>query len=208
MRIVYVLTSLGVGGAVRQALAVADRMAHRGHEVAILVLSPRLVDEWPTNLPTVYLNMRKTPVSFQAGLVEGRRFLRGFPPTCFTATAFTPTSLLACSNSQYPPPKLSPLFTTFTKAAGCVCWPTASLIYWQAAPPPSIKPLLIVSFALKLFLERSVSSFPTELTWPNSHPAKSAVRTLGRRWPQATASSGLPPAGSSLPRTFPTFCAP
>ena len=80
MRIVYVLTSLGVGGAERQALAVADRMAHRGHEVAILVLSPRLVDEWPTNLPTVYLNMRKTPVSFQAGLVEARRFLRGFPP--------------------------------------------------------------------------------------------------------------------------------
>src|ERR1035438_9635241 len=56
------------------------------------------------------------------------------PPTCFTATAFTPTSLLACSNSWYPPPKLSPLFTTFTKAAGCVCCPTASLMYWQAAP--------------------------------------------------------------------------
>src|ERR1019366_9417433 len=79
MRIVYVLTSLGVGGAERQALAVADRMAHRGHEVAVLVLSPRLVDEWPTNLPTVYLNMRKTPVSVLAGLTQARRFLRGPP---------------------------------------------------------------------------------------------------------------------------------
>src|ERR1035438_3965404 len=32
------------------------------------------------------------------------------PPPCFTATAFTPTSFLACSNSWYPPPKLSTLF--------------------------------------------------------------------------------------------------
>jgi glycosyltransferase involved in cell wall biosynthesis len=88
MRIVYMLTSLGVGGAERQALAVADRMAHRGHEVAILVLSPRLVDEWPTNLPTVYLNMRKTPVSFQAGLVQARRFLRGFRPDLLHSHSF------------------------------------------------------------------------------------------------------------------------
>src|ERR1017187_208372 len=88
MRIVYMLTSLGVGGAERQALAVADRMAHRGHEVAILVLSPRLVDEWPTNLPTVYLNMRKTPMSFQAGLVQARRFVRGFPPGLLPSHSF------------------------------------------------------------------------------------------------------------------------
>jgi glycosyltransferase involved in cell wall biosynthesis len=80
MRIVYVLTSLGVGGAERQALAVADRMAHRGHEVSVLVLSPRLVDEWPTNLPTVCLNMRKTPVSVLSGLAQARHFLRGFRP--------------------------------------------------------------------------------------------------------------------------------
>src|ERR1019366_2433782 len=142
-----------------------------------------------------------------AGLTQARRFLRGPPPTCFLGTDFTHTSLLACSNSLYPPPKMSPLFRQFTKAAGCVCCPTPSLMYWPAAPPPSVKPLLIVSFSLKLFLERSVSSFPTELTWQNPHPAKSAVRTLGRRWPQATASSGLPPAALSSPRTFPTFCA-
>ena len=34
MRIVYVLTSLGMGGAERQALAQAERMAERGHSVA------------------------------------------------------------------------------------------------------------------------------------------------------------------------------
>jgi len=42
MRIVYLLTSLGVGGAEKQALAVAERMAKRGHTVAVLVLMPRL----------------------------------------------------------------------------------------------------------------------------------------------------------------------
>ncbi len=42
MRIVTVLTSLGVGGAEKQALAVAERMAKRGHAVALVVLRPRL----------------------------------------------------------------------------------------------------------------------------------------------------------------------
>jgi hypothetical protein len=34
MRIVYLLASLGVGGAEKQALAVSERMAKRGHTVA------------------------------------------------------------------------------------------------------------------------------------------------------------------------------
>lgn len=88
MRIVYVLTSLGVGGAERQALAVADRMARRGHNVAVLVLSLRLVDEWPTTLPTVHLNMRKTPVSVFAGLARARSFLRDFRPDLLHSHSF------------------------------------------------------------------------------------------------------------------------
>ena len=36
MRIVYVLTSLGVGGAEKQAIALAEQMQLRGHSVAIL----------------------------------------------------------------------------------------------------------------------------------------------------------------------------
>ena len=52
MRIVYLLTSLGVGGAEKQALAVAERMATRGHTVQIMVLMPRLDEEWPTDLHT------------------------------------------------------------------------------------------------------------------------------------------------------------
>ena len=67
MRIVTVLTSLGVGGAEKQALAVAERMAKRGHTVAVLVLMPPVAEEWPTTIRTVYLGVRKTPGSVLRG---------------------------------------------------------------------------------------------------------------------------------------------
>ncbi|MGB8029980.1 MAG: glycosyltransferase [Terracidiphilus sp.] len=80
MRIVYLLSSLGVGGAEKQALAVADRMAMRGHTVALLVLMPRLAAEWPTAIPTLHLDLRKTPGTVFAGFKRGRAFLREFQP--------------------------------------------------------------------------------------------------------------------------------
>jgi hypothetical protein len=83
MRIVTVLTSLGVGGAEKQALAVAERMAKRGHEVAVLSLMPRVAEEWPTQLPVVHLDfrgMRRNPASAVRGFTRGWRFLRDFRP--------------------------------------------------------------------------------------------------------------------------------
>ncbi len=80
MRIVFVLTSLGMGGAERQALALAERMARRGHTVAILVLKPRVAEEWPTTLRVQHLEMRKTPISVLKALARGRRFLLEFQP--------------------------------------------------------------------------------------------------------------------------------
>jgi glycosyltransferase involved in cell wall biosynthesis len=80
MRIVYVLTSLGIGGAERQVLALAGRMARRGHAVAVLALRPRLAEECSTNLHVVHLDMRKTPLSLLAGMAAARRFLLQFNP--------------------------------------------------------------------------------------------------------------------------------
>ena len=80
MRIVYVVTSLGMGGAERQVLEIAGRMAERGHAVALMVLRPRLKEEWPTALDTVHLEMRRTPFSVLAGLARGRKFLKEFRP--------------------------------------------------------------------------------------------------------------------------------
>ena len=88
MRIVYVLTSLGMGGAERQVLGVADRMAARGHTVALLILRQRLAEQWPTALEVVHLEMRRNPYSVLAGLLRGRRFLASFRPDLLHSHSF------------------------------------------------------------------------------------------------------------------------
>ncbi len=80
MRIVYVLTSLGMGGAERVVLALGERMAARGHLLAVVVLRPHLAEQWPTRLAVFHLEMRKTPVSVAMGLARGLEFLRNFRP--------------------------------------------------------------------------------------------------------------------------------
>jgi glycosyltransferase involved in cell wall biosynthesis len=88
MRIVTVLTSLGMGGAEKLALAVAERMARRGHDVAMLSLMPRLTEQWPTTLPVTYLDMQKNLVSAAAGFRRGRKFLREFRPDLVHSHSF------------------------------------------------------------------------------------------------------------------------
>jgi len=80
MRIAYVLTSLGVGGAEKQAVALAERMAARGHAVALLVLRGHQSLEWHTTLDPVRLDISRNPVSILAGLWKARHFLRRFQP--------------------------------------------------------------------------------------------------------------------------------
>lgn len=80
MRIVYVLASLGMGGAERQVTALARRMAERGHTVALMVLRPPVAEQWPTTVEVIHLNMRKTPSSVLAAMARGRRFLAEFHP--------------------------------------------------------------------------------------------------------------------------------
>ena len=88
MRIVTVLTSLGMGGAEKLALAVAERMAGRGHDVAMISLMPRLPEQWPTTLPVTYLDMRKNPASAAEGFRRGRRYLRAFRPDLVHSHSF------------------------------------------------------------------------------------------------------------------------
>ncbi len=80
MRIAYMLTSLGMGGAEKQTVALAERMAARGHSVLLVVLQERQQEQWPTDLNVVYLNMHKAPFSALAGLERARRSLRAFRP--------------------------------------------------------------------------------------------------------------------------------
>jgi glycosyltransferase involved in cell wall biosynthesis len=91
MRIVYLLTSLGMGGAERLVLALASRMAERGHTVQLLVLRPPVAEQWPTALPVVHLGMRRTPLSVIGGFAQAADSFAVFARTCFTATASIPT---------------------------------------------------------------------------------------------------------------------
>jgi glycosyltransferase involved in cell wall biosynthesis len=97
MRIAYVLTSLGVGGAERQVLALAERMAARGHAVSLVVLLGRQAEEWPIPgglVRLVRLDMRKTPASLLAGLWKAHRFLRETQPDLIHSHTY-PANMMA-----------------------------------------------------------------------------------------------------------------
>jgi glycosyltransferase involved in cell wall biosynthesis len=80
MRIVYLLASLGVGGAEKQVLALAQRMAERGHGVTLLTLLPQAREEWPTTLTVIRLNLHKDPFSLAMVLARARRTFRELKP--------------------------------------------------------------------------------------------------------------------------------
>ena len=91
MRIATVLTSLGVGGAEKQALAVAERMAKRRHEVVVLALRAQLPQEWSTTLPVIHLDIygiRENPLSLVTGWRQARSFLRDFSPDVIHSHSF------------------------------------------------------------------------------------------------------------------------
>jgi glycosyltransferase involved in cell wall biosynthesis len=88
MRIAYMLTSLGIGGAEQQVVALAERMKARGHVVALILLRERQPEEWPTTVDLVRLEMRKTPFSFLAGLLRANRWLRNFQPELIHSHVF------------------------------------------------------------------------------------------------------------------------
>lgn len=88
MRIVYVLTSLGMGGAEQQVVALAARMAARGHTVALMVLRPKLKQEWPTPIQVFHLGMRRNLFNVVMSLLRGRRFLKKFAPEIVHSHSF------------------------------------------------------------------------------------------------------------------------
>jgi glycosyltransferase involved in cell wall biosynthesis len=94
MRLLYLLTTLGIGGAERQTLMLAERMAARGHDVALLVLQPPRENQWPTTLRTVHLGMAKNPPSVLRGLARGAAFLHSFRPDLLHSHTF-PANLAA-----------------------------------------------------------------------------------------------------------------
>jgi glycosyltransferase involved in cell wall biosynthesis len=88
LRIVYMINSLGIGGAERLTLTLAERMRERGHAVILITLHPRLEEEWPTSLPVFRLGMRRNPLVFFAGLIRARCYLRDLRPDLIHSHSF------------------------------------------------------------------------------------------------------------------------
>lgn len=91
MRIALILTSLGLGGAERETLWLARRLASRGHAVKLLILRPRDAWEWGgggieaadtpvTLLPVTFLGIDKAPWSVLRGFRQAAGELRRFRP--------------------------------------------------------------------------------------------------------------------------------
>ncbi len=80
MRIAYMLTSLGIGGAERQVTSIAERMALRGHDVVLVVVSAPAAAQCGTSNEVVYLNVRRNPLSAAAGYLRALRILHEFQP--------------------------------------------------------------------------------------------------------------------------------
>jgi glycosyltransferase involved in cell wall biosynthesis len=80
MRIAYLLTTLAMGGAERQALELARQMSLRGHTIIVVSLGPAVAAEWLTELPVTRLGIDWSPVKALTGLARARLLLRGFAP--------------------------------------------------------------------------------------------------------------------------------
>ncbi len=93
MRILYLLTSLGIGGAEKQTIALAESMASLGHVVSLLVLK-HTVEECPARLPVMRLNMSKTLGSLLPSLRFARGFLLVFQPDLIHSHTF-PANMFA-----------------------------------------------------------------------------------------------------------------
>jgi glycosyltransferase involved in cell wall biosynthesis len=87
LRILYILTSLGVGGAEKQVIDLATRMAGKGHSVALLVLK-HSEEEWHTKLPVMRLNMARSLMGLWRSLGFARNFLVLFRPDILHSHTF------------------------------------------------------------------------------------------------------------------------
>ena len=93
MRILYLLTSLGIGGAEKQVILLAERMASKGHTVSLIVLK-HSEEEWPVKFPVLRLNIRKTPMGILRGLRFAKSFVSLFRPDILHSHTF-PANIFA-----------------------------------------------------------------------------------------------------------------
>jgi glycosyltransferase involved in cell wall biosynthesis len=79
---------MGVGGAERQAVQLAERLDRRGHDVQIFSLLGPQPEEWSADLPVTYLHLGRGLHSLPAAWVRAARQVRAFGPDVLHAHCF------------------------------------------------------------------------------------------------------------------------
>jgi len=81
MKILFVITGLGIGGAERQVLDLADRLSTMGHQILIAYLTgPTRLLPNNTDIEVVPIGISKTPFGFIRGYLRLRRLINNFEP--------------------------------------------------------------------------------------------------------------------------------
>ena len=81
MKLFYIITGLGVGGAERQVLDLADRFSDQGHTVKICYLTgPVLLRPKSKNIELIGLKLDKTLVGFFKGILNLKKIIKAFDP--------------------------------------------------------------------------------------------------------------------------------
>lgn len=81
LKIVLVITGLGMGGAERQVCDLADEFAEEGHQVLLISMTEDKVNlPKNTKINVLHLNMDKTPLGIIRCYLHARRVIRNFKP--------------------------------------------------------------------------------------------------------------------------------
>ncbi|MDA5497731.1 glycosyltransferase [Yersinia aleksiciae] len=80
MRVLYIITGLGMGGAEKQTCLIADRIAAAGHKVIIISLSGETLVKPNKNIPIIELSMKKNIFSMFSSLLAAKKIIKEFNP--------------------------------------------------------------------------------------------------------------------------------
>lgn len=81
MKLMFVITGLGMGGAERQVCDLADQFAAKGHEVLLISMTGETVNRpQSAKIEIVELSMAKTPLGFIKAYRQVRRLINQFRP--------------------------------------------------------------------------------------------------------------------------------
>lgn len=109
MKILFLITGLGVGGAERQVCDLADKLAQKGHSIKIVSLASKVEMGVLPKEPSIdvqYLNMDKNPLSFLYIYLKLRGLIRAFQPDIVHSHMFHANIMARMLRLFVPFPKL------------------------------------------------------------------------------------------------------